>query len=123
MPVTASALVNAFRNDTYVTPFRVDHHASAQIKPHMRFIVYIRGTVSEQEVAGDQFIARNNAARRPKSIAVLSIVPNPRLAHESEKEARAVMCHEVGESCLLLAIAERDRASVLLIHRLNLCVG
>ena len=101
----------------------MDDHATAQIKPHVRFIVYIRGTVSEQEVAGDQFIARNNAARRPKSIAVLSIVPNPRLAHESEKEARAVMCHEVGESCLLLAIAERDRASVLLIHRLNLCVG
>ncbi len=123
MPIPASALIDSLHNDTYVTPFRVDHHATAQIKPHMRFIVDICCTVSEQEIADDQLIACGHIAQCPKSIAILSIISNASLTHEPGKKARAVMCHEVGESSVILTFAKRDRARELLIHRLNLCVG
>ena len=65
MPVTAAALIDAFHHDANVTALRVDDHAAPQIKPHMRFIVDVRGTVSKQEIAGDQFIARDDVAQRP----------------------------------------------------------
>ena len=89
----------------------------------MRFIVDIRRAVAEQEVASDQLVSRDRLTYRPKPIAILTIFPDARFAHKPGKETRAVMRHEVGEPRLLLAIAERNRARELLIHRLNLCVG
>ena len=88
----------------------------------MRFIAGIRRAVSEQEITGDQFIARDHVTQRPKSIAVLSIVPNARLTHEPGKKARAVMCHEVGESSFILTFAKRDRARELVVQYLDLGV-
>ena len=122
MPIPASALIDSLHNDANVTPFRVDDHAAPQIKPDMRFIVDIRRAVSEQEIAYDQFIARNYVAQRPKPITVLSIVPNASLMHEPGKKARAVMCHEIGESCFILTFAKGDRACELDVHYLDLGV-
>ena len=87
MPIPASALNDSLHNDANITAFRVDDHAAAQIKSDMRFIVGIRCVVSEQEITGDQLIARDCVAQRPKPVTIFTIIPNTNLAQEPGEEA------------------------------------
>ena len=123
MPIAAAAMIDPFHYNANIAAFCMDDHAAAEIKANMRFVVSVRGAVSEQKVTSDQLVSRNGVTQCPESIAILTIVPNARLTHEPGKKTRTIMRHEVGESSFVLALAEGDRARELLIHCSDLRVG
>ena len=82
VPVTAAALIDSLHNDANIATFRMDDHSASQIEPHVRFILGVRGAVAEQEITRNQLVSRDHVAQRPKSIAILTIVPNAGLTHE-----------------------------------------